>query len=314
MAEIYHTIIIGSGPAGLTAALYNGRANLQPLVLEGEGQGVEIGAGGQLMLTTEVENFPGFEKGIQGPELMEKMRSQAARFGAKLVAKKATRVDFGGRPFRVWAGDTEYQGRAVIVASGAKPRLLGLPNEGALIGRGVSTCATCDGFFFRGQDIAVVGGGDSAMEESLYLTRHARSVTVVHRREQFRASKIMLDRARANEKVRWVVNAAVAELVEREGALARVRLEDTARGGTSPLEVTGLFVAIGHVPNTQVFAGQLDLDPAGYIRLTQSTYTSVPGVFAAGDVADHVYRQAVTAAGTGCAAAMDAERWLESQH
>jgi thioredoxin reductase (NADPH) len=313
MTELHNTLIIGSGPAGLTAAIYNARANLKPLLLEGEGQGIEIGPGGQLTLTSEVENYPGFDKGVTGPELMEKMRAQAARFGTVLVSRKATRVDFSSRPFKVWAGDTEYRARAVIIASGARPRLLGLANEGQLIGHGLSTCATCDGFFFRGQDIAVVGGGDSAMEEATYLTRHADSVTIVHRRDQLRASKIMIDRARKNPKIRWALNAVIHQIEDEGGQLQRVILKDMVSGELRPLAVTGVFVAIGHVPNTALFAGEIDLDANGYIQLKERTATSVPGVFAAGDVADHIYRQAITAAGTGCAAAIDAERWLETQ-
>jgi thioredoxin reductase (NADPH) len=245
---------------------------------------------------------------------MEKFRKQAARFGARLVPRKATRVDLRSRPFRVWAGEEEHRARAVIIASGARPRLLGLANEGRLIGHGVSTCATCDGFFFRGQDVAVVGGGDSAMEEATYLTRHAASVTVVHRREELRASKIMAERARRNDKVRWLLNHVVAEILEEDGQVRAIRVQDLTSGAVKPLEVTGLFVAIGHVPNTQLLEGQIDLDENGYVALRGGTRTSVEGVFAAGDVADHVYRQAVTAAGTGCMAAIEAERWLESQH
>lgn len=310
---VLNVLIIGSGPAGLTAAIYNARANLAPLLLEGEGQGVEIGPGGQLTITTEVENYPGFEHGVMGPELMEKMRAQAKRFGTELVAKKATKVDFSTRPFRVWTSEREYRAEAVIIASGARPRLLGLESEARLMGHGVSTCATCDGFFFRGQHVAVVGGGDSAMEEANYLTKHAESVTVVHRREQLRASKIMIDRAQKNPKIRWELGAVPEEVLAKDGSVAGLKIK-RLKGGSEVLAVTGVFIAIGHEPNTKLFEGQIDLDDAGYIVPRQRTFTNVAGVFAAGDVADHIYRQAITAAGMGCQAAIDAERWLESQH
>ena len=304
-------IIIGSGPAGLTAAIYTARASLAPLVIEGEISSTGDQPGGQLMLTTEVENFPGFEHGIQGPELMTTMRSQAARFGAEFVTEKVTRVDLSSRPFGVWVGDIEYRGDAVIVSTGARSLMLGLDAETQLLGHGLSTCATCDGFFFRGQEIAVVGGGDSAMEEATFLTKFASKVTLVHRRDSFRASKIMQERALANPKieVRW--NSKVADLLgsqKLEGAV----LEDMVTGERTTLAVTGLFVAIGHAPNTDLFKGQLDMDDHGYLRTNPGrSLTNVDGVFACGDVQDSIYRQAITAAGSGCMAAIDAERWLE---
>jgi thioredoxin reductase (NADPH) len=304
VSAIREVVIIGSGPAGLTAALYTARADLKPLVIEG------IGAGGQLMLTTEVENFPGFPTGIMGPELMDNMRKQAERFGAEFVTDDVTRVDLGGDVKRIWVGDTEHAAHTVIISTGARANWLGLPNEQRLIGRGASSCATCDGFFFRDQDIAVVGGGDSAMEEATFLTKFAKSVTVVHRRDSLRASKIMQDRALANDKISFAWNAAVTDVLG-DATVEGVELTSTVDGAKTTLPVTGLFVAIGHTPNTDLFVGQVALDTEGYIAVeSPSTRTSIPGVFACGDVVDHVYRQAITAAGTGCAAALDAEKYL----
>ncbi len=306
MDDVRNVIILGSGPAGYTAALYAARANLKPLVLKG------IESGGQLMLTTDVENYPGFPEGILGPELMELMEKQAARFDAEMLHQAATRVDLSERPFRVWSGDEEFRALALIVATGASARMLGIPGERELLGHGVSTCATCDGFFFRGQELAVVGGGDSAMEEALFLTRFASKITVIHRREELRASKIMQDRAFANEKIGFLWDTVVDEVMGN-GQVRALRLRDVNTGEQRDLEVGGLFVAIGHDPNTEVFQGQVEMQN-GYIVVQEpTTKTSVEGVFAAGDVVDHIYRQAVTAAGTGCKAAMDAERFLESE-
>ena len=303
-------IIIGSGPAGLTAAVYVARASLAPLVIEGEPSSSSDQPGGQLMLTTEVENFPGFPEGVQGPELMQRMRDQAARFVAEFLTEKATKIDFSARPHRVWVRDDEYSADVVIVSTGARSLMLGLPNETSLIGHGVSTCATCDGFFFRGQEIVVVGGGDSAIEEATFLTKFASKVTIIHRRDKFRASKIMQERALANPKivVRW--NAQVTGLIG-ESKLSAIEVTDTVSGATETLQVGGLFVAIGHRPNTDLFADVLTRDETGYLVTEPgSTRTNIPGVFACGDVQDHTYRQAITAAGSGCMAAIDAERWL----
>jgi len=304
-AAVHDLIIIGSGPAGYTAALYAARANLAPLVFESS-----VTAGGALMTTTEVENFPGFPEGIMGPDLMMAMRAQAERFGAQLIADDVTQVDLQGDVKTVSTHDKTYQARAVIVSTGSSYRYLGLPNEQRLLGRGVSACATCDGAFFREQDIAVVGGGDSAMEEATFLTKFARSVTIVHRRDTLRASKIMQDRAMANDKIRFVWNA-IAEDVLGEDKVSGLRVRDVNDETTSVLDVTGVFVAIGHDPRSELFRGQLDMDEQGYLLVDQpTTRTNIPGVFAAGDVVDHIYRQAITAAGTGCAAALDAERYL----
>jgi thioredoxin reductase (NADPH) len=308
MTEVRELVIVGSGPAGLTAALYAARGDLRPIVIEG------VEAGGQLMLTTDVENYPGFPDGILGPELMMKFREQAERFGAEFVTADVDRVDLSGTPFGAWVSDTEYRSEAMIISTGASARMLGFASEEQLLGHGVSTCATCDGFFFREKDIAVVGGGDSALEEALFLTKFASHVTVVHRRDELRASKIMQDRAFANPKIDFRWNSVVTD-VEGDGQVDLVRLRDTVTDDASELKVGGLFVAIGHDPNTKLFEGQLDLDENGYVVLQSagSTRTSVEGVFAAGDVADHVFRQAVTAAGTGCMAAMEAERWIEAR-
>jgi thioredoxin reductase (NADPH) len=307
MTDIHDVVIIGSGPAGLTAAVYAARANLHPIVIEG------VGAGGQLMLTTDVENFPGFPDGIMGPELMLKFREQAQRFGTEFLTADVDRVDFSERPFGIWVGSTELRARSVIISTGASARMLGLPAEDRLLGHGVSTCATCDGFFFRQKPLAIVGGGDSAIEEALFLTKFATSVTVIHRRDELRASKIMQDRAFANDKVEFRWNSVVDDVVG-DATVEALVLRDTVTGDTSTLEVDGLFVAIGHDPNTALFKGQLEMNDDGYlITDADSTRTSVEGVFAAGDVQDHVFRQAITAAGSGCMAAMEAERWLSEQ-
>jgi thioredoxin reductase (NADPH) len=304
MPEPHELVIVGSGPAGLTAAVYAGRANLRPIVIEG------IGAGGQLMLTTDVENYPGFPDGILGPELMMKFREQAERFGAEFITADADRVDLSQAPFGVWVGEREFRAQSMIITTGASARMLGLVAEQRLLGHGVSTCATCDGFFFREKPIAVVGGGDSALEEAIFLTKFATNVTVVHRRDELRASKIMQDRALANPKIEFKWNSAVSDVMGN-GSVDAIRLQDTVTGAESDLEVQGLFVAIGHDPNTALFRDQLELDENGYIvTAPDSTRTSVEGVFAAGDVQDHVFRQAVTAAGSGCMAAIEAERWL----
>ena len=312
VSEIRDVIIIGSGPAGLTAAIYTARANLRPLVFEGALSSTGDQPGGQLMLTTDVENYPGFVDGIQGPELMGAMRAQAARFGAEFVTDKIDKVDFTQRLGRVWVGDAEYQGRAVIVATGARAKMLGLDNERRLIGHGVSTCATCDGFFFRGQTIAVVGGGDSALEEANFLTKFAEKVYVIHRRDSLRASKIMQERSFKNEKIEFVWDSVPVEL-HGDDSLTGVTLKNVKTGERSELPITGMFVAIGHHPNTNLFVGQLAMDDASYLLTHRGTHLTVEGVFAAGDVQDRTYRQAVTAAGSGCMAAIDAERWRESQ-
>jgi len=316
-ALVHDVVILGSGPAGLTAAVYTARANLNPLVLEGEPSSTSDQPGGQLMLTTEVENFPGFPEGVMGPELMSRMREQASRFGAEVRMERASRVDLSARPYGIWVGDPDaaeptYRTRALIIATGAQSLLLGLPNEQKLIGHGVSTCATCDGFFFRGQDIVVVGGGDSAVEEATFLTKFADSVTLVHRRDELRASKIMQERAAANEKIRFLWNHAV-ESIEGETAVTGLIVRNVLTDELSPLAATGLFVAIGHKPSTELFKGQLEMDDVGYlVTRPGTTLTDVDGVFACGDVQDSNYRQAITAAGSGCMAAIDAERYLES--
>ena len=304
--EVRNVIVIGSGPAGLTAALYTARANLKPLVIEG------LEAGGQLMLTTLVENFPGFRQGIMGPELMGEMRAQAEHFGAEIIRGHVTAVDLMSRPYTIKTADAGYQTRTLIVATGASARLLGLPSERTLLGHGVSTCATCDGFFFRGKPIAVVGGGDSALEEALFLTRFATHVTIVHRRDTLRASKIMQDKALANEKISFEWNTDVHEIKDTgAGVVTSMVVRNNKTGAVKEIPVDGVFVAIGHTPNTALFKGQLDTDVNGYIVTQSGTRTSVPGVFACGDVQDHVYRQAITAAGSGCMAAIDAEKYLE---
>jgi thioredoxin reductase (NADPH) len=306
MPDTRNVIIIGSGPAGLTAALYSARANLQPLVIEG------LEAGGQLMLTTMVENWPGHRDGVMGPDLMTEMRAQAQKFGAEIIHGNVTRVDVCSSPMLVKTSDAEYRAKSIIIATGASAKLLGLPSERTLMGHGVSTCATCDGYFFRGHDIAVVGGGDSAMEEAVFLTKFAAKVTLVHRREALRASKIMQDKARANAKIAWMLDSEVEEIRDTgKGEVTSMVVRSNKTGMTTDVPVSGVFVAIGHTPNTTLFRGQVELDANGYIITHDGSKTSMPGVFACGDVQDHVYRQAITAAGSGCMAALDAERYLD---
>ena len=306
--ETRELIIIGGGPAGYTAALYAARANLEPLVIEG------FAWGGQLMITSDVENYPGYADGVLGPQMMQDFRRQAERFGAEFLTDDVTKVDFSEQPLRVWVGDTEYSAETVIVATGASARQLGLETERSLQGKGVSYCAVCDAAFFRDKDVVVVGGGDSAMEEAIFLTKFATKVTLVHRRDEFRASPIMLDRARANHKIEFVTPAVVEEVLSEDGQTSGVRIRDLSTEDVREIPAQGLFVAIGHDPNTKLFLDQLDHDEAGYLETKPgSTETNVEGVFAAGDVVDHTYRQAVTAAGSGCMAALDAERWLAAR-
>ncbi|MEU4764121.1 thioredoxin-disulfide reductase [Actinosynnema sp. NPDC023794] len=306
MSDVRNLIVVGSGPAGYTAAVYAARAQLEPLVFEGSQYG------GALMTTTEVENYPGFRDGIMGPDLMEQMREQAKRFGAELRAEDVEQVELDGPVKYVTANGKRYAARSVILAMGAAARYLHVPGEQELLGRGVSACATCDGFFFRDQDIAVIGGGDSAMEEATFLTKFARTVTIIHRREEFRASKIMLERARSNEKIKWLLNAEVVEVLgQAAGSVSGVKTRDTRTGEVTEHPFTGFFVAIGHDPRSELVKGQVELDGEGYVQVVgRTTHTNVDGVFAAGDLVDHTYRQAITAAGSGCAAAIDAERWL----
>jgi thioredoxin reductase (NADPH) len=307
MSSTRNVIIIGSGPAGLTAALYSARANLRPLVIEG------IEAGGQLMLTTLVENFPGHRDGVMGPDLMAEMKSQAEKFGAEMILGNVTSVDLCSQPITVKTSEAEYQTKTLIIATGASARLLGLPAERTLMGHGVSTCATCDGYFFRGQEIAVVGGGDSAMEEAVFLTRFASKVTLVHRRETLRASKIMQDKARANPKIEWRLDSEVEDIkADGKGEVTAMVLRHNKTGVRTEIPVNGVFVAIGHTPNTSLFRGQLELDQNGYILTHDGAKTNVDGVFACGDVQDHIYRQAITAAGSGCMAALDAEHFIDN--
>lgn len=313
MNKIHKVIIVGSGPAGLTSAIYSARGNLDPVLLEGEPSSTGDQPGGQLMLTTEVENFPGFPQGIMGPELMSNLREQAVRFGTEILTSKAIRVDLSQSPFRIWTSTTSEPLRAlsVIISTGAQALMLNIDGEERLLGHGVSACATCDGFFFRDQKVFVVGGGDSALEEAGFLSKFASSVTVVHRRKELRASKIMQDRAMQNQKINFRYNTVVKELLG-ENKLEKVRIQDVVTGVVEDLEAQGLFVAIGHSPNTSLFQGQIELDDKGYIVTHDGTKTSVPGVFAAGDVQDSKYRQAITAAGSGCMAALDVEHYLES--
>jgi thioredoxin reductase (NADPH) len=304
-----NVVIIGSGPAGYTAAIYTARANLNPLLIEG------IQVGGQLSITTEVENFPGFPEGVMGPTLMESMKAQAAKFGTDFISGTVTKVDLSKRPFLVTAGDQEIQASTLIIATGASARLLGLASEKKLIGYGVSTCATCDGFFFRGKEIVVVGGGDSALEEANFLTKFASKVTILHRRDKLRGSKIMQDKVFQNSKIAFLWDSVIEEVLDVQSkAVTGLKIRNVKTGLVSNFKTDGVFVAIGHIPNTGVFKGQLEMDETGYIKTHAGTKTSVPGVFAAGDIQDHVYRQAITAAGSGCMAALDAERFLERNH
>lgn len=304
MSDIYDVLIIGSGPAGFTAGIYTSRGSLKTLIFEG------WQPGGQLTTTTEVENFPGFKDGIMGSQLMSEMRAQAARFGTEYVTKDVTKVDFSSQPLKVYVGDEEYQGKTVIIATGAKPRMLGIPSEQTFWAKGVSSCATCDGFFFRDKTVAVIGGGDSAMEEANFLTKFANKVYLVNRSDKFRASEIMIDRVKANQKVEILSNKTIDEILG-DTKVTGLRLKDTQSGETSEVEVDGMFLAIGHLPVTDLFKDHIELDSAGFIVQKEHTMTSVPGVFVAGDVADHRYRQAITSAGTGCMASIDAKKWLE---
>ncbi|OYZ23028.1 MAG: thioredoxin-disulfide reductase [Bdellovibrio sp. 28-41-41] len=308
MIHVENVIIIGSGPAGLTAAIYAARANLKPLMIEGEE------AGGQLMITTDVENFPGFEHGLPGPDLIAVMRNQAKRFETRFITKNVTKVDFSKRPFKVWIRDQEYQAKTIIISTGAKAKLLGLPSEKQYMSRGVSACATCDGAFFRNVNVGVVGGGDTAMEEANFLTRFASKVYIFHRRESFRASKIMVERAMKNPKIEVIWNSEITEVLGDGKKMNAVIVNDTKTNEKRQMALDGLFIAIGHKPNTDLFQGVLDMDETGYLKTKPgSTYTNIDGVFASGDVQDPVYRQAITAAGTGCMASIDAERWLEAK-
>ena len=315
MSEHTRVLIIGSGTSGLTAAIYSARAQLNPIVIEGEPSSTTDQPGGQLMLTTDIENFPGFPEAISGPELMANMRAQAARFGADLRTTKVQKLDATSRPFKAWLTDDvepSITADTVILATGARSLMMGVPGEDRLLSHGLSTCATCDGFFFRGQDIAVIGGGDSALEEATFLTRFASSVTIVHRRDSLRASKIMQDRALKNEKIKFAWNTQVVEVLGEE-KVSGLKVKDAISGEERVLDVTGVFVAIGHIPNTSLVTGQVDLEENGYVRTGLGSFTNIDGLFAAGDVQDHVYRQAITSAGSGCIAAIDAERWLEAQ-
>jgi thioredoxin reductase (NADPH) len=306
-STIENMIIIGSGPAGLTAAIYAARANLKPLMIEGEE------AGGQLMITTEVENFPGFEHGITGPDLIAVMRKQAERFGTRFITRNVTKVDFSVRPFKVFIGDKLHLAKTVVVSTGASAKLLGLPSEKQYMSRGVSACATCDGAFFKNLEVGVIGGGDTAMEEANFLTRFASKVYVIHRSESFRASKIMLDRAKANPKIEFIMNTSIDEVLGDGKSMTAVRLKSTTTGAMTEKKLDGLFIAIGHQPNTKLFKDILDMNDVGYlVTKSGSTYTNIPGVFACGDVQDAIYRQAITAAGSGCMAALDAERWMDA--